>query len=536
VGGGPDSDVEQFISRVERLVYQPLPEFKGNWMTDIIQNLYRKSTYQQLYLDGVNARNFAANLLSHAKQFYSTNRPDDARKYAELALQYIQAADKSFALALDVYYSRTDISKIEKPLLVAHNLGMTALSILGATTPCDGLCIFLEKSLSFAVDYSLEGLDEAATKLILNTMVEFLLGKVIDTGELIDSANQWLGSSGLYEKILQAVNTPEFAKQLMSVVATLQDFTIVGAEDLIVNKLRDTLEKGLRSAVYIQPQTAALLATVGTGLGGSGGGKNEDMAAASSVGRWEASPDNDEPTWPIVYSTGILNGASYTGGGVAPGEIVIIQGVNLSPVEFQDASAEQSAEGNVAYSIAGVRVLFNGIYAPLLYVSKTQIGAIVPATIIGRSSVRIQVEYGGIRSYPVEIPVLASHPGLFSADMSGRGQGLILNEDGTLNSPENPAHTDSIVTIYATGGGQIESSESKASDFGGRSLLLPVQVFIGGVPAEVIYAGEGAETIPGLVQIKARIPATAPRGLSVGVLLQVGDAISQPDITISIVQ
>ncbi len=45
----------------------------------------------------------------------------------------------------------------------------------------------------------------------------------------------------------------------------------------------------------------------------------------------------------------------------------------------------------------------------------------------------------GERVAAVRMPVLGSRPGIFTVDGSGRGQGAILNEDGTLNSPSNPA-------------------------------------------------------------------------------------------------
>ena len=64
----------------------------------------------------------------------------------------------------------------------------------------------------------------------------------------------------------------------------------------------------------------------------------------------------------------------------------------------------------------------------------------------------IQIEYQGVLSDVVTVPVLPSRPGIFSLDGSGQGLLAILNQDGSVNSPSNPAARGSIVTIYATGG------------------------------------------------------------------------------------
>src|SRR5262249_48098809 len=108
----------------------------------------------------------------------------------------------------------------------------------------------------------------------------------------------------------------------------------------------------------------------------------------------------------------------------------------------------------LATTLAETRILFNGVPAPLLYVSNKQSTAIVPYAVAGRTSVDVQVDYKGVRSYALTVPVLTSRPGIFSLDASGQGQGAILNQDGSLNSPSNPAPRGSIISIFATGGGE----------------------------------------------------------------------------------
>jgi hypothetical protein len=77
----------------------------------------------------------------------------------------------------------------------------------------------------------------------------------------------------------------------------------------------------------------------------------------------------------IVTAAGTLNGASFLGGAVAPGEIVTLFGLELGPAEL--AGLTLTPQGRVATAAGGVRVLFDGVAAPMLYASSRQTAAIV---------------------------------------------------------------------------------------------------------------------------------------------------------------
>jgi hypothetical protein len=74
---------------------------------------------------------------------------------------------------------------------------------------------------------------------------------------------------------------------------------------------------------------------------------------------------------PTFTQTSIVNGASFLTGPLAPGEIVAILGSGLGPEEL-------TVSDSFATTLAGTRVFIGGVAAPLLYVSSTQIGAVVP--------------------------------------------------------------------------------------------------------------------------------------------------------------
>ena len=64
---------------------------------------------------------------------------------------------------------------------------------------------------------------------------------------------------------------------------------------------------------------------------------------------------------------------------------------------------------------------------------------------VGLSTVDVQVEYNGVRSESLIVPVLEARPGIFSIEGSGRGQAAVTNEDGSPNSAANPARRGSVI-------------------------------------------------------------------------------------------
>jgi uncharacterized protein (TIGR03437 family) len=90
--------------------------------------------------------------------------------------------------------------------------------------------------------------------------------------------------------------------------------------------------------------------------------------------------------------------------------------------------------------------------------------------------------------------------------------------------------------MLATGAGQTTPPGIDGQMYVGAALpkpVLPVRVQVGGIDAEVSYAGAASGYVAGELQVNFRIPANAPTG-DVPVRLIVGDAISQPGLTVSI--
>ena len=238
---------------------------------------------------------------------------------------------------------------------------------------------------------------------------------------------------------------------------------------------------------------------------------------------------------PLFISAGVVDGASAQAGAVTPGKVVVLYGNRLGPATL--AGGQISTGGKLSGNLGNTQVLFDGVPAPLLYTSAGQVGAIVPYALDGKSGTQVQVRNGTNLSDAVALPVTPTSPSIFTSDLSGGGQGVILNQDVvTVNSAAKPAEKGSVVVIYATGEGQTSPAGIDGQLANGPVYpkpVVPVQVNIGGSPAEVLYAGAAPSLVAGVMQINVRVPVDAPSG-AVPVEVVVGGMRSQPGVTLSV--
>jgi uncharacterized protein (TIGR03437 family) len=228
----------------------------------------------------------------------------------------------------------------------------------------------------------------------------------------------------------------------------------------------------------------------------------------------------------------VTNAASYESDAVSPGEIVAIFGANLGP--DPPVGMQVDRYGVVTNSLGGVQVLFDGVAAPMVFASATQINAVVPFGLTADTT-QVQVVNQGQTSDPVAMTVTTSTPGIFSSDASGSGQGAILNQDNSVNSPDHPAMPGSIVTVWATGAGQLSPPGIDGSVVSADSLPLPllrVTAQVGGQPAPVQYAGGAPGMVEGVLQINVQIPDNVRS--SATLMVQLGDRQSQTGLTVSV--
>jgi len=232
--------------------------------------------------------------------------------------------------------------------------------------------------------------------------------------------------------------------------------------------------------------------------------------------------------------TAIVNAASFQPTAAVPGLIVTLFGTGIGPAT--PATLQLTAQGRVATTLGETRILFDDIPSPLIAVSSGQSSAVVPYGIDGRTNVRVQVEFRGVRSEARELRVTGSSPGIFAADASGRGQGAILNQDTTVNSAFNPAERGSVIVVYATGEGQTRPGGEDGTITGAtlKRPELPVRATIGGREAVVEYAGSAPGLVSGVIQLNLRVPADVTPGPSVTLEITIGAATSQFGITVAV--
>ncbi|MGA3016162.1 MAG: BACON domain-containing carbohydrate-binding protein [Bryobacteraceae bacterium] len=237
---------------------------------------------------------------------------------------------------------------------------------------------------------------------------------------------------------------------------------------------------------------------------------------------------------PAVQLNAILNGGSYAQGAISPGEVVAVFGVNIGPL-----AQVQHPAGSFPTTLGNVQVLFGGVPAPLIFVSATQVNAVVPYAASG--STQAQVQYQSTASNTLTLAVQAATPGLLSLDSTGMGPGAILNQDSSINTAANPAPRGQAIMIYCVGGGVTSPPSTDGAIITAPAppalppvLTQAVSVTIGGINANVLYSGAAPDNIAGLTQINAVIPAGVTPGANVPLAIRIGNWQSQTTVTVAV--
>ena len=188
--------------------------------------------------------------------------------------------------------------------------------------------------------------------------------------------------------------------------------------------------------------------------------------------------------------------------------------------------AASPANGAFATQLAGTTVSFNGVAAPVVYSSATQVNAIVPYS-VAPTTANVTAAYQGQVSASFTVSVAASSPGFFTLNGTGAGEAASINaKDGTLNTAANPVKIGDYISLFATGEGQTTPAgvDGKLATVPLPSPNLAVVATVGGIPAIVQYKGGVFGTIAGLMQVNVQVPAGVSPGGYVPVTLRVGNA------------
>jgi uncharacterized protein (TIGR03437 family) len=224
------------------------------------------------------------------------------------------------------------------------------------------------------------------------------------------------------------------------------------------------------------------------------------------------SPNANAQTFPLAC---LGNAATYKTGPIAPGDTVALFGSGLGPQ--QGIETQATLQRPFPTQAANVVVTFDGTPAPLLWVQDAQINVVAPWSLTPGRTTQVCVSNTSVKTNCLTWPVAQTDPGVFTVDGYFAAA---LNQDGTVNSANNPAAPGSIVAVFATGLGPITPPQADGTLVGLPlpNNVLPIAVETVSLPFgspfssgtvitrfAVTYAGPAPYLVAGVSQINFKI-------------------------------
>ena len=224
---------------------------------------------------------------------------------------------------------------------------------------------------------------------------------------------------------------------------------------------------------------------------------------------------------------------------IAPGLWVTIGGASLagSP-ETWNLNGVQ----DLPVALGGVTVTFNGVAASLLYVSPTQINALVPAS-VAPGNVQVVAQVNGVNSTPFPVTARAARPAVYAppnADGSTffvtaalAGTATLVGNSVTDPRVARPVYPGDTLDLYMICLGSTLDPSKFITDqvfSGAFPVSAPVSVSVGGKPANVAFAGL---TGPGLYLVRVAVPPDLPPGAQ-SIQVSAGSIQSRPSLVLQV--
>ncbi|MCX6626672.1 MAG: hypothetical protein NTW28_03455, partial [Candidatus Solibacter sp.] len=263
--------------------------------------------------------------------------------------------------------------------------------------------------------------------------------------------------------------------------------------------------------VKLNPQGEQLFATylpAGTGYGFAGT-SDRGLPELSIAGElFEVVEGQDMG----VFAGCVVDAAAFSNPEtLSPGAIVTLFGSHLGPLQ---PVSFQLVNGRVPLSLGGTQVLVNGEPAPILFSSYWQLNVILPTSLQLPTKPTIQVVNTGSAGNELHNSVVQQAGlSLFRLDGSPSRPAAALNEDGTVNSPRNPAKRGSRVVLFGTGGGATipPGTAGEVTPLAPRPLENGARVEIAGGPMLTVeYSGAAPGAVAGATQINVKLPDAIP--------------------------
>ncbi len=230
---------------------------------------------------------------------------------------------------------------------------------------------------------------------------------------------------------------------------------------------------------------------------------------------------------PVINPGGIVNAASFASGappdgGLARGSYFTVYGTDLGPDPAASAAGYPLPATLDGVSISVLAA--GGSHAAWpVFVSRSQINAILPSE-VPLGDARVVVSYQGRQSAAAPVRVVKTSLGFFSQRVDQKNlaisQNYVSPSSAPLNEPETPARPGQIVILWGTGLGPVPGADNVAPSAVDMTEV-PVEIRIGGIPAERLYAGRQPESAA-VDNVYFRVPENAPTGCEVPVAVVAG--------------
>ena len=233
-----------------------------------------------------------------------------------------------------------------------------------------------------------------------------------------------------------------------------------------------------------------------TDLGSPGARTDIAGQGATSLAIYRRGAQWTASTQSLTFTAaGIVNAASFAPT-LSPGALFTVFGSGLAK--------------------AGVdtTIQVNGEDAALVAQTPFQISGVIPLDLSpGSYSLSINSPYGSAAQM---VTVADASPAIF---LTAPKQGAVVNQDGSLNAPANPAKRGDVVVVYCTGLGAVARQGSL------QAASMPVSVLLGETSVRPSFAGLTPGFV-GLYQVNVQIPGATPPTLELPLTLQQGGVSS----------
>jgi uncharacterized protein (TIGR03437 family) len=244
------------------------------------------------------------------------------------------------------------------------------------------------------------------------------------------------------------------------------------------------------------PAKAVILANTGTAL-------------TLQLTTFAVAPAPGVPLVSQIFNNSSFLPFGYSNYGIAPSSLFVVTGTSLADPGDPVLHSSEAPGLPLTLNGASLTVVVNGVTVrpALYYTSPTQLAAVLPAaTPVGFGT--ITVTYNGQTSQPAPMKVVPTALGINY--YYGNVGVATDNTTGALLTYTNTGVPGETIVLWTTGLGADPADSDTTLTLTPHAINTPLQIYIGGVPATILYAG--ASPYPGVDQINLTIPAGVPTG------------------------